>query len=403
MKPIILLFLFLVLTLVPGFKTTRLEVSDSQSIVNAHANYLTTDHKGNLVMSWVKGSIEEESIVAFAISTDKGKTFAQKIEVPATKGVSTAHGECPPKIAFKKDGTIYILFRVDEPTDENFYAGDIYVVTSADGGKSWSPRKRVTRTTGYSRGFFDVKTMADGEIGAIWLESRAANDTVSIGSTIKFAKTTGQIDFAKEKTISENVCQCCKTKLYIAKNKGIHVVFRKIFEDGSRDMAHTFSMDNGQHFSQAKNVNPDNWKINGCPHVGPDMVASGKDLHVVWFTMGGKGGISTASSADNGQSFTTATTLAGTKASHPQISALPDGSLAVVWDESCEKEGKLEKKIGLQTFHGTGKGETIYLTQKTNVVHPVISAVDENNLFVAYTEKVENGKKITFQIVKVKQ
>jgi hypothetical protein len=354
-------------------------------------------------MSWVQGEKEEESSIAFAVSIDKGKTFGKAILVPGTQGVGTAHGECPPKIALRKDGTIFILFRVDEPTDENFHAGNVYVVTSKDGGKTWTDRKPVVQSNGRSRGFFDVKTLPDGEIGVIWLESKAASDTLTVGSTIKFARTSGQPVFTHEKIISHYVCQCCKTKLYADKHTGVHVVFRKIFDDGSRDMAHAYSQNNGHIFSTARNINPDKWKINGCPHVGPDMVATHKSLHFVWFTMGGKGGIQTTSSPDNGLSFSAASTLAGTKASHPQLTALPDGTLAVVWDENSGKDGKILKKIGLQTISSAGQQEIIYLTGQTHVVHPVVSSTGKHTLFVAYTQKDETGKNIVYQTVELNQ
>jgi hypothetical protein len=258
------------------------------------------------------------------------------------------------------------------------------------------------KSNGRSRGFFDVKTLSDGEIGVIWLEGKAHSDTVMVGSTIKFARTNGHNEFGKEKIISGNVCQCCKTKLYADKNKGVHVVFRKIFDDGSRDIAHAFSTDNGHSFRAARNINPDKWKINGCPHVGPDMTATAKGMHFVWFTMGGKGGIQTTDSADKGITFSPASTVAGTKASHPQITGLPDGSLAVVWDENSEKDGKVLKKIGLQTMSTSGNKEIIYLTEQTHVMHPVVISTGGNTLFIAYTQKDDSGKKIMYQTVEVR-
>jgi hypothetical protein len=282
------------------------------------------------------------------------------------------------------------------------HAGDVYMVMSSNNGQTWSPKKPVLQSNGLSRGFFDVKTLPDGEVGAIWLEGKAPDDTMSIGSTIKFAKTDGLKGFAKETTISQNVCQCCKTKLYADSRKGIHVVFRKIFADGSRDIAHAYSANNGRTFSSARNISPDKWKINGCPHVGPDMVSAGHSLHFVWFTMGGKGGIHTTASANNGQTFSLAGAITQTKASHPQITGLPDGTLAIVWDESCEKDGKVGKKIGLQIVTHAGPAQTTYLAQESNLTHSVIAAADKESLFVAYTRKTESGKKIAFQTVRLK-
>lgn len=126
----------------------------AQMIENAHGVHVSSHHKGQLVMSWVtKESNAEEGIVRFAISSDKGKNFNIQVSVFGSKGASTANGECPPKVAFKKDGSILVFFRLDEPTDENMHGGNIYVVASKDAGKTWTEKKPIVADASRSRAF----------------------------------------------------------------------------------------------------------------------------------------------------------------------------------------------------------------------------------------------------------
>jgi hypothetical protein len=373
-------------------------------IPDAHSTHLTTDHQGNLVLSWVKQNHPEApGVLQFAVSRDQGRSFGQAVTVPLSRGASSAHGESPPKIAFKKDGTILALFRMDEPAENNPYGGDVYLTTSPDGGKTWSAKQSVGGEKGRSRSFFDLQTLPSGEVGALWLEGRGPHEPKEAGSTIRFAATTPGQAFGKSVVVSASVCQCCRVKLYVDEKKQIHAVFRKIFADGARDMAHSFSIDQGRTFSEPRNISPDKWVIDGCPHVGPDMVAVGSTLHFTWFTMGGKGDVYTTSSSDNGRTFAPRSTVAQSdRASHPSLAAFPGNSLLFAWDESADQaEGPL-KRIGLRIQDASGKSTSRFIQSPHNLIRPLVWGLDQKTALVSYTKKEGQRTDVVYERILVR-
>src|SRR5690606_32150686 len=65
---------------------------------------------------------------------------------------------------------------------------------------------------------------------------------------------------------------------------------------------------------------------------GPSLASTSTALHAVWFTAGGAPGIYITNTMDQGQTFSLRNKISG-KARHPQMAALPDDRLVLVWDE----------------------------------------------------------------------
>ena len=77
----------------------------------AYGQYLTTDHNNNPVISWIEeDKISGKTQLFFAISYNQGKNFSDPIKVSGSEGCHDGHGEGSPKVAFKKDGTILVVF-----------------------------------------------------------------------------------------------------------------------------------------------------------------------------------------------------------------------------------------------------------------------------------------------------
>src|SRR5690606_26476941 len=108
---------------------------------------------------------------------------------------------------------------------------------SHDGGAQWSSPRYLhvgDTTRGLGRSFFDVARLPDGEVGAIWLDSRYRG----AGSALMFAKTEGKAGFVKDKVVDTGTCECCRTELKVTENGDIHMFYRKIWQDSVRDIAH---------------------------------------------------------------------------------------------------------------------------------------------------------------------
>jgi len=134
--------------------------------------FLTTDNNGNIVMSYIKEKNDTLAVICYAISTDKGYSFGEPIEIPASKDVHPS-AENLPKMAFKPNGEIIAVWGVDNGNPKKKYAGLVYYAQSFDEGKNWSEAKQLVEdTTSIDQRYFDISVLQNGEAGIIWLDSR---------------------------------------------------------------------------------------------------------------------------------------------------------------------------------------------------------------------------------------
>jgi hypothetical protein len=350
--------------------------------------FLTTDNKENIVLSWVKEINDTDAVVCYAVSTDKGKTFGQSIEILSSKGVEP-HGENLPKIIFKLDEEIIAAWGADNSNPKNKYSGLVYYAQSFDNGKNWSNAIPLVRdTTSYDQRYYDFDVLPNGEAGIIWLDNR--KKTAKEGSTLYYAETNGKNGFQNEKPIGETCCQCCRTDFFVDSKGNIHAAYRKIINDSIRDMVHIVSIDGGKTFSQPERISMDNWAIHGCPHTGPTMAENKNGLHFSWYTLGGGNGVFYCNSKDFGKTFSMRDSVSGKpSAKHPQITTLPNGDIIIVWDETVKKGEKFNQRVGLQ--HRTAEGKVIstkYITSDDVVADfPVIKAVNDDTVLVAWVQQ----------------
>jgi hypothetical protein len=372
-------------------------------ISNAHSPYLTTDPRGNLVMSWVSQcSNEEPALLKFAVSHDRGRSFQKAVTVPGSVGTGCAQGENPPKVAFKADGTIVAVFRVDQPTEANPHAGEVYTVSSTDGGQTWTSGQSLWGRKDRTLGFFDLKTLPDGEVGVLWVEEKAGPDGSASTASIRFAKTQADHTFGPSLIVSPSVCQGCKVRLHVDARKRVHTLFWKILEVGAHDIAHSFSADNGRSFSSPRNVSPARLVADSCPTSGPDLVTIGKTTHVAWLAQGTPTGLYTTSTRNYGKKFFPRTLITEShQASNPSITALPKGLLVFAWDEQVPKGDSVRKRIGVKTVDPNGNSFTCFLDSPEDLVRPVLWGADDKKVFVAYTKAVGDYFSVVFESFQV--
>lgn len=346
--------------------------------------FLTKNHKNEPVLSWVEGG-EKNVFLYFVTSEDNGKTFTNPIEVTPTKGL-TPHHETMPKLAFKDDGTIIVVYQKRTPTPKNRFAGAIYYSQSFDNGKTWTKSNYLHSDTskGIGRSFFDVSTLPNGEIGAVWLDGRKRQRN---GSTLCFAKTKGTDGFGKDIEIGQKTCQCCRTDIFVDKQNKIHVAYRDIINDSIRDIVHLSSTDNGITFSESKRISKDNWVINGCPHTGPSITNTENGISFYWFTSGGKDGVFSTTLANNTKEYTKRK-LVNPHARHPQAITLKNGITVLTWDETFKTEEGFINKIGLLIKNKNGTETIKYITTDSeDCNHPVLVETDNNSVLISWTQR----------------
>ncbi|WP_123848828.1 sialidase/neuraminidase family protein [Chitinophaga lutea] len=363
----------------------------SDTTRNASCVYLTNTEKGNPVISWV-----EDGGMYYAVSPDGGKTFAAPKRITTASGIQP-HPENMPKIIFRPNGEVIAMYGLESNDPRNKYAGKVCYVRSMDGGASWLPAQPlVTDTAGYDQRYFDMALLPSGEVAAIWLDNRKFHRQE--GSTLYMA-TAGAAGFEKERPLVQTVCQCCRTALYTDGQGALHAAFRDIINDSIRDMVHIVSTDGGRSFTTPVRISADNWMINGCPHTGPAMVKNSSGLHFAWFTMGGGEGVFYCQSPDNGITYSKRENISALPtAKHPQLTALGNGDLALVWDEAVDTAAN---RIGL--LHKSPAGETLskrFLTEAGGYANfPVLRAAGNGQVLVAYKKRIGERDVVCAQLV----
>ena len=359
--------------------------------------YLTRDSKNNVVLSWVKEVDAATKIFCYAISDNNGETFGKAIEIAGSTNVDP-HGENMPKVIFKPSGEIIAAWGVANPNPKNKYSGLIYYSQSFDDGSTWSKPKNITAdTASFDQRYFDLALLPDGEAGIIWLDNRKQWKTE--GSGLYYAVTAGKNGFQNEKLVSGPCCQCCRTDLFIDKDQNIHVLYRAIINDNTRDMVHMLSTDNGRNFTSPKRISNDDWKINGCPHTGPAMAENKNGIHFTWFTGGEDAGIYYNNSNNKGNTFSKRNIVSGKSSKHCQITSLPNNHIIIVWNESFPNKNTFNNRIGLEVRDATGKrvSKQYLTTESSNSSFPVIQPIDANNIVIAYTETIGETSRVMFK------
>src|SRR5688572_30329447 len=356
----------------------------SSSVNNAESVYLTHDNFDNPVILWTEKSTNELTLV-FAVSYDDGNSFSQNVSVALDRDVAT-HAEGMPKIAFKKDGTIIVAYEKKAPTKENKYAGSICYITSKDQGKSWSRERYMHSDTvaGRSRSYFDIEALADGEVGASWLDIKLNQETD--GRSVVFAKTNEADFFIRETLIDSSACQCCRIDLYTDIDDNVFVAYRglrkSIMGKSVRDMMVATSTDEGTTFTSPLTISADNWNIDGCPHTGPSLCSNKAGLVTLWYTEGNGNGIYYAHKSNSQEEFLPRQ-LVSTTGRHPQVSSNND-RIAMLWEENSDYNGKQITTVNYRVIEDGNDVEKSTLTPKdANAFLPVVTQT-KNGFLVAY-------------------
>jgi hypothetical protein len=138
-------------------------------------------------------------------------------------------------------------------------------------------------------------------------EPKQADDEAEPNSEVFFAVSSdGGKSFSPNKKLAHEVCPCCKTAVLAAPDGKIFVSWRQVVGDNFRHIAVASSADGGENFTAPTIVSDDRWQIAGCPVSGASLV-SGKDNNVrlAWFSAGAAGatGIYQTYSTDGGKTF----------------------------------------------------------------------------------------------------
>jgi hypothetical protein len=187
-------------TTVPNATTTTTTIPAAGSRAaqpNQAANFgsgsptITTDDKGNVYVYWQSGTanITPSPMTGLFVakSTDHGKTWTSTQIAPFDRTSGTLG-----RLAWTKEGgpngTLHLVLQVAEQPDVNGSAA-IYYTQSTDGGKTWSPRKRISDgDPTVSSVIPNISVAPNGRVDVAWWDTR--DDPGNRGNDVYYTYST---------------------------------------------------------------------------------------------------------------------------------------------------------------------------------------------------------------------
>lgn len=295
---------------------------------------LNATHDGRIILSWVERIGDKRYALRAAIRDSKGWSEASTIAEGENWFVNWA--DFPSAIALR-DGALAAHWLVK--SGKSTYAYNVNIARSNDGGNMWSARIVPHRdNTQTEHGFVSLISLADGRLGAVWLDGRNMKNMKETDEhapapesmTLRYAAIDAHGNLSDEAELDNRVCECCQTSAAVTSD-GPVAVYRDRSPTEVRDI-YIVRQANGA-WSTPRPIHADNWQINGCPVNGPSVAANGRSVVVAWFTsVGDTPQVKVAFSNDAGASFNKPIQVDdGKNVGRVDALLLPDGSALVCW------------------------------------------------------------------------
>ncbi|GAA4460450.1 hypothetical protein GCM10023189_35580 [Nibrella saemangeumensis] len=380
---------------------------------------LTRTPSGSVALSWTEKDQQGTIYFYWAESTDNGATFGAKKLIFASPGIGSSR-LMRPKLLFRKGGQPVAVFALQGPevakaamnsqadaghrhaghhnhgaaasetkpaqqANRGGRASDLQIVycASNDGGTTWSIPTPVhqDKTAQMVRGFFDAIVLANGEVGVAYLNDIPGKPHER---DLRFV-TTANGKFGPEKVLDPFVCDCCNISLLVDASGTLRMYYREN-QDNIRDIAHLSSTDNGQTFTKASILSPDNWKVNGCPHSGPtSAIGAGTNL-IAWFSgTTDAPGIRVAN-----QQGKRLFVIDNPTAKNAWLAPAPNAAV-LVWEQSQVAESGTSSVIAYQTIRSDKPSTTQFVKKAINATNST-GLVNQGKLLVAYEVRNPNNR-----------
>jgi hypothetical protein len=255
---------------------------------------------------WVVG-LDTHGHLNARTSRDDGQHWSEEQVLPTGHDTIAADGESRPHLAFGPDGRVAISYT--QPLARP-YTGEIRLLRSVDGGRSFSPPVTVhhdwqlprnegplpsslTPTGGgmgnapslgalSSHRFDAIAFDAKGTLHTLWIDKRDAQGRSDVrGAAIyRNESADGGASFGPDIRVAESTCECCRIALGQAPDGGLVAMWRHVFAPNERD--HAFARIGTA--TAPVRATEDHWALDACPHHGPGLAAAaGGGWHAVWF------------------------------------------------------------------------------------------------------------------------
>jgi hypothetical protein len=274
--------------------------------------------------------------VVLQMSADAGKTWSAPVRAQQAPEAIEAAGESAPKLAFGDKGQIYITYT--HPLGKP-YTGEIRLLRSPDGGKTFAPPVTVhTNRDLITHRFDSLLVDRSGRVVVAWIDKRdfeaaRARKQPYAGAAVYYAVSNdGGASFKGDYKLADHSCECCRIALTLDAAGTPTAMWRAVYGANVRDHAVAKVDLSGAPVTPTR-ATFDNWHIDACPHHGPALAfAQDGTRHQVWFDVAGdQGGVFYASAPASGQ-LGRPVRLGSDQAEHADV-AVDGAHIAIVWKQ----------------------------------------------------------------------
>jgi len=275
------------------------------------------------------------------------------------------------------------------------YAYQVRLAFSSDRGESWSeglvPHEKITET---EHGFVSLIAAGDG-VGVLWLDGRAYSDGIDSG-VMSFRHTVVSPDgtVGLETVLDPRTCDCCQTSV-AAIPGGLIAAYRGRTPSEIRDIHVVRRLDGT--WQEPSLVHADGWFIPACPVNGPEIVASGSDVRIAWFTAASDSGrVYAAVSDDSGETFGSRIRIdEGRPIGRVGVLALPGGRTFVSWLEAAEDGEGAEVRARIINRSGrVSPSVPVGTSSAARASGFPVLVLDGDRVIVAWTDPDENRVRV---------
>lgn len=321
-----------------------------------------------------------------AWSADGGKTWSPPKRV--NRAVEAVQGEeNGPKVTFDVENRAYAVWSIPGAKGDKTRANIRFAMEDGKGGFTQAQTLNEVKDTAR---FPVIEAAPDGTFLVAWIDRRIDNPKPRQLYLMKLAADGKAL--SKNYQVGEGLCECCKLGIAFAEGgKTVYIVDRQVDGDKIRNHVLRKSTDGGLSFGAPVEISDDGWQVPSCPHSGPSL---GRDrrgwLHVTWFTLGRsekEAGIYYSVSKDGGKSFAPRRLVDANTAPEILYNNLVVGEDDTVYIAWSNIDGKGRAQIYLRALAADGSWSAVQQLSnaKGNANRPVL-ALRKNRLHVAWTE-----------------
>lgn len=366
-----------------------IQMSESPAGTDSREPDFTATSDGRIILSWIQKVADRRYALRMAERDVKGWSEMRTVAEGDNWFINWADF---PSVVALKDGSLAAHWLVK--SGASTYAYDVNIALSKDRGKTWDkpivPHRDLTQT---EHGFVSLVPLADGLVGAVWLDGRNLKDVkdedehsaLKESMTLRYAAIDAAGNVSDEVQLDERVCECCQTSAALTGDR-LLVAYRDRSANEVRDIA-VIRRVGTENWSAPKAVHTDNWQISACPVNGPSIAADGNKVAIAWFTEAGDSPrVNIAFSSDGGVTFGNKIQVDdGKTVGRVDALLLPDGSALVCWLAGTVEEGAIKVRR-VQSDGTTGPVATIAKTDISRSSGFPRMARLQDEVFFAWTE-----------------